>query len=156
MAAQDNLSKQQWNQSELTFQVHRGVTRKFKKDAPLGMHWSADPQVARRFAGSFGTVMHAEVPISAVETDSKRLSRAQVWQDSRDREMKRPEKEVPVKPGAKVKVTGISGPEADPVTGNWNGLRRNESPTFSSWVASKGSKRPARKRIYKNPKEMQA
>jgi hypothetical protein len=154
MAAEDNLSKQQWDQSELTFQVHRGVTRKFKKDAPLGMHWSADPQVARRFAGSFGTVMHAEVPISAVEMNTQKLSRAQV--DLRDKQMKRPEKEVPVKPGAKVKVTGISGPEADPVTGNWNGLRRNDSPTFSSWVAGKDSKRPARKRTYKNPKEMQA
>ena len=153
MAAENNLGRQ-WNQPELTFQVHRGVTRKFKKDAPLGMHWSADPQVARRFAGSFGTVMHAEVPISSVETDSKRLSRAQV--DMRDKEMKRPEKEIPVKPGSKVKVTGISGPEADPVTGNWNGLRRNESPTFSSWVASKDSKRPARRRTYKTPKEMQA
>jgi hypothetical protein len=153
MAAENNLGRQ-WNQPELTFQVHRGVTRKFRKDVPLGMHWSADPKVARRFAGSFGTVMHAEVPISAVETNSRKLSRAQV--DLNDKDIKSPEKEVPVKPGAKVKVTGISGPEADPVTGNWNGQRRNESPTFSSWVASKDSKRPARKRTYKTPKEMQA
>lgn len=157
MSAQDHLGRQ-WGQPELTFQVHRGVTRKFKKDAPLGMHWSADPKVARRFAGHFGSVMHAEVPISAVETNTHKLKRSFV--DTNDRTYKNPEKEIPVKSGAKVKVTGVTGPEADPITGKWNGSRNiklvNEHGIFDSETASKLKKRKPRNRIYKNPKEMQA
>jgi hypothetical protein len=48
-----NLGRQ-WQQPELSFTVHRGITRKPQKGRWLGMHWSADPQVARRFAGPFG------------------------------------------------------------------------------------------------------
>jgi hypothetical protein len=155
MSAQDNLGRQ-WQQPELSFTVHRGLTRKPQKGKELGMHWSADPAVARRFAGSFGHVLHGEVPMSAVETDSHTLQRAQVNSTDLERIIKSPEKEVPVKSGAKVHVTGVSGPEADKKTGNWNGQRRNETPTFSAWVENSKTKRPPRVRTYKKPKDMTA
>ena len=50
MSAQDHLGRQ-WQQPELSFPVHRGITRKPQKGRWLGMHWSADIKVARRFAG---------------------------------------------------------------------------------------------------------
>jgi len=142
MSAQDNLSGAQWHQPELTFPVHRGLTRKPTKGKELGMHWSADPHIAREFAGRFGSVIHGEVPMSAVETDTHTLRRARVF--DRASEKDHPEYEVPVKSGASVKVTKIEGPVADPKTGTWNGLR------------AAGTERPARKRSYKNSREMTA
>ena len=146
MSAQDNLGRQ-WQQPELSFTVHRGLTRKPQKGRWLGMHWSADPKVARGFAGPFGTVIHGEVPMSSVVTDTDKLRSYSVF--DRDAESKAPEKEVPVDIGKPVKVTGMTGPEADKKTGAWNG-RRNET------TSPLGAKRPPRKRTYKNPKEMTA
>jgi hypothetical protein len=148
MSAQDNLGRQ-WQQPELSFTVHRGITRKPQKGRWLGMHWSADPAVARKFAGPFGHVMHGEIPMSSVETDTNRLRSEQVLTPERDRSMSQPEKEVSATIGKPVKVTGKTGPEADPKTGAWNG-RRNES------TSPLGAKRPPRKRTYKKPKDMTA
>jgi hypothetical protein len=148
MTAQDNLGRQ-WQQPELSFTVHRGITRKPQKGRWLGMHWSADPKVARKFAGPFGHVIHGEIPMSSVETDTNRLRSEQVLTSERDRSMSQPEKEVSATIGKPVKVTGMTGPEADKKTGAWNG-RRNEI------TSPLGAKRPPRKRTYKNPKDMTA
>jgi hypothetical protein len=113
------------------------------------MHWSADPAVARKFAGPFGHVIHGEIPISSVETDSETLRRNAVFLPDNE-QGHRMEKEVSVTIGKPVKVTGITGPEADPKTGSWNG-RRNDG-----FMAASGAKRPARRRTYKNPKNMTA
>ena len=159
MAASDHLGPQ-WSQPELSFTVHRGLTRKPQTGRWLGMHWSADPAVARRFAGSFGHVVHAEVPMSSVETDPQTLSRERVIDDSKVKEPYKQEKEVPVTIGKPVKVTGVSGPEADKETGNWNGVRRTTpnsiTATTAEWQEAMKNKRPARKRTYKKPREMKA
>jgi hypothetical protein len=149
MSAQDNLGRQ-WQQPELSFTVHRGITRKPQKGRWLGMHWSADPQVARRFAGPFGHVIHGEVPMSSVETNPSRLRQEGVINDAHFIDPSKAEREVPVSTGKSMKVTGVTGPEADPKTGYWNG-RRNESAPSAS-----GAKRPPRKRTYKKPKDMTA
>lgn len=112
------------------------------------MHWSADPKVARGFAGPFGTVIHGEIPMSSVETNTDTLRSRSVFDTIADRKGA-PEKEVPARIGQPVKVTGMTGPEADKKTGAWNG-RRNET------TSPLGAKRPPRKRTYKKPKEMTA
>jgi hypothetical protein len=149
MSAQDNLGRQ-WQQPELSFTGYRGLTQKPKKEhglAGLGMHWSADPKVARKFAGPFGHVVHAEIPISSVETNTQVLRNNAVFLPDHEQGT-RMEKEIPVR--RTVKVTKIEGPEADKKTGAWNG-RRNEG-----FMGATGAKRPPRKRTYKNPKEMTA
>ena len=148
MSAQDNLGRQ-WQQPELSFTVHRGLTRKPAKGGWLGMHWSADPKVARGFAGPFGTVIHGEIPMSSVETNTDTLRSRSVFDTQADRKGT-PEKEIPAKIGQPVKVTGITGPEADKKTGAWNGLRHQD------YMAATGAKRPPRKRTYKKPKDMTA
>ena len=148
MSAQDNLGRQ-WQQPELSFTVHRGLTRKPQKGRWLGMHWSADPAVARKFAGPFGHVIHGEIPMSSVETDTNRLRSEQVFLPDNEQGT-RMEKEVSATIGKPVKVTGMTGPEADKKTGAWNG-RRNEG-----YMAASGAMRPPRKRTYKNPKDMTA
>jgi len=150
MSAQDNLGRQ-WQQPELTFEVHRGLTRRPQRGKELGMHWSADYKVARRFAGAFGTVIHGEVPMSAVETDSHTLQRNQV--DTTDRDFKQPEKEVPVKSGAKVKVTKVTGPLADKKTGAFYGVRNADPEDEATFWKPQ---RAPRKRTYKKPKDMTA
>jgi hypothetical protein len=86
--------------------------------------------------------------MSSVVTDTDKLRSYSVF--DRDAETKAPEKEVPVDIGKPVKVTGITGPEADKRTGSWNGLRHQD------YMAATGAKRPARKRTYKKPKDMTA
>jgi hypothetical protein len=107
MAAEDNLSH------ELFFEAHRGLRLRsgnnFTVDrSNLGTHWSADEGVARDFAGlnfqpDSGQVYHARVPMSSVNTDTESLKDAQVINH---RGTPYNEEEVPVKPGAKVLVTG--------------------------------------------------
>jgi hypothetical protein len=106
MSAEDNLSGAQWSQPELTFAVHRGVRTKPEKGKGLGMHWSADEHVAEDFSGinlhpEKSRVLHAEVPISSVQTDTETLHDLNAM-DHPD------EKEVTVVRGAPVKVTGVS------------------------------------------------
>ena len=151
MAASDHLGPQ-WSQPELSFTAYRGLTRKPKPEhglSGLGMHWSADPEVARRFAGHFGYVVHGEIPISSVETNTQTLSNNAVF-TSDHREGTQKEKEIPAGYLRPVKVTKVEGPEADKETGFWNGRRNEGSPSAT------GAKRPARKRTYKKPREMTA
>jgi len=113
MSAQDHLGRQ-WNQSELTFPIHRGLAPMFlsRSEDPelgksrVGVHWSASPTVAKTFAGENGfwgkgTVLHGSAPISHVETDVSTLKGREVNVEGNLRE-----KEVPIKKGAKVTVSG--------------------------------------------------
>ena len=145
-----NPSSGQWTQPELTTTVHRGLARKPTPGRELGMHWSADPAVARRFAGQFGTVVHGEVPISAIETDPHTLKRAAVFLD--DVGIKGPpEKEIPVKSGEAVKVTGTTG------GGNrWDPKFLDGLEGVDKAIAYNRVKTRQRKRTYKQPREMKA
>lgn len=125
-------SEGQWEQPELSGPVHRGLLNKPEAGKPLGMHWTADPSIARNmFATPFGSVVHAEVPLSSVETNTKVLNRWGV--SDAEQENANPEKEVPIKSGNSIKVTGVTGPS------------RRVSPT--KW-------KPGRTRRYNPPREM--
>lgn len=152
MAAQDNLS------NELFFKVHRGVnvsyphypqaggSSQYSLDSKnLGTHWSADADVAKEFANSpnsraltshwrtdHAKVIHADVPMSSVETDSEtmRLGGFANFSSQDPHE----EKEVMVKKGAPIKVTGITK------------LRQSKDRNEIK----------SRKRTYKKPREMSA
>jgi hypothetical protein len=102
--------------NELFFQVHRGLAyhrgEKTNKGA-LGMHWSATPWHAEerasrhlRYGGHKGEVWHGTASISAVETDTARLKeRGYAGFEGKD---PLGEKEVPLKEGAPVTVTGVT------------------------------------------------
>ena len=152
MAAQDNLS------NELFFKVHRGVnvsyphypeegkSSQYRLDSKnLGTHWSADADVAKEFANSpnsraltsywrtdHAKVIHADVPMSSVETDSETMRLGGFANFSRQDPHE--EKEVMVKKGAPIKVTGITK------------LRQSKDK----------SEVKSRKRTYKKPREMSA
>ena len=149
MSAQDHLGRQ-WQQPELSFTVHRGITRKPQKGRWLGMHWSADIKVARRFAGPFGHVIHGEIPMSSVETDPHTLSRERVIKDADFIDPTKAEKEVSATIGKPVKVTGMTGPLADKKTGAWNGLSNDGEFSPTRTYPS------ARTRTYKKPRDMKA
>jgi len=152
MAAQDNLS------NELFFKVHRGVNVSYphypEDDGPrcsgvdsknLGVHWSANEDVAKGFANSpnsrrtnpswrtdYAKVIHADVPMSSVETNTTTMAERgysnfggkDPWN----------EQEVMVKKGAPIKVTGITK------------LRQSKDKNEVK----------SRKRTYKIPREMSA
>jgi len=102
-------TESQWQQPELAFTVYRGLQTNPTKGRGLGMHWSASKTIAQDFAGPKGTVVHGEVPISSVETDTPTLKRNEVMIGDKGKNalgFVRREKEVPVKAGAKVTVTG--------------------------------------------------
>ena len=83
----------------------------------LGPHWSADKKVAHIFAvhpeagnGDYdhrsrlgGTIVHARVPMSSVETNTTRLREMGVQTHDSDLE-----KEVPLKREAPVEITGMT------------------------------------------------
>lgn len=103
--------------NELFFTAHRGLrlTGSEKSDKnELGMHWSADRDKADEFATKHmhwpewqhGETYHAQIPLSAVETDSQRLRDRGFANFSRTDPYG--EQEVPVKEGAPVKVTGVT------------------------------------------------
>ena len=105
MSAQDNLSQ------ELFFNAHRGIAvgkEGVEQKSGVGMHWSADQEIAKDFAvdntdrGYYEkpVVIHAQVPISSVETDTDALERFQVGGVFSG------EKEVPVERGNKLLITG--------------------------------------------------
>lgn len=126
MSASDNLS------NELFFQAHRGIntsyphypkqgkSSQYRLDSNnLGTHWSADEQVAKEFANSpnsraltsywrtnHAKVVHAEVPLSSVETDTATMQQGGFANFSRQDPHE--EKEVMVKEGAPIKVTGVT------------------------------------------------
>lgn len=113
MAAEDNLSQ------ELFFTAHRGIVAEDSKSvdqkAGVGMHWSADKSIAEDFAVDNNVpgitkpyVLHAEVPVSSVETDTDTLSAKDVGGDFSG------EKEVPVGEGQKIRITGRTTLRKDP------------------------------------------
>ena len=93
--------------NELFFEAHRGIQDKLDPKYGVGMHFSAEHSVARRFAfqntNSPGTIVHARIPISSVESDPKVLG-----QRGYDKDNKFAESEIPVKQGAPILVTGIT------------------------------------------------
>ena len=106
--------------NELFYDVHRGINTKSGArtvdKTNLGMHWSTSQDVAQHFANSsskypswasnHARVIHAQVPISSVETDDKTLQqRGFAGFKGKD---PLGEKEVPVREGAPVRVTGIT------------------------------------------------
>jgi hypothetical protein len=116
MAAEDNLSH------ELFFNVHRGIAavpKEIDQRRGIGMHWSADKDVALDFAvdntergRTKPIVFHGQVPISSVETDPSTL-----WKHRVIGEL---EKEVPVGLGKKMLITGRTTfrPEPEPPLSN--------------------------------------
>ena len=122
MSASDNLSQ------ELFHEVHRGVnlsyphypkagkSSQYKLDSKnLGTHWSVDEGVAKRFANKgeypdwrtdYARVVHAEIPMSSVETNEETMRQGGFANFSRQDPHN--EKEVMVKEGAPVKVTGLT------------------------------------------------
>jgi hypothetical protein len=140
MAAEDNLSH------ELFFDAHRGMKihsgNNFKiNHKELGMHWSADPEIATLFSNApstpeLGRVVSAKIPVSSVETNSQRLHDRMV-----DPHPESTEKEIPVKKGASVFVTGLTKFRED----TSDGVPRNFEKKLKS-----------RTRTYNPPREMKA
>ena len=105
MSAQDNLSQ------ELFFNAHRGIAvgkEGVDQKSGVGMHWSADQEIAKDFAvdntdrGYYEkpVVLHGQVPLSSVEMDTGTLQRKNVGGNFEG------EKEVPVQRGKKLLITG--------------------------------------------------
>lgn len=102
--------------NELFFPVHRGLAyqrgEKTNRGA-LGMHWSATPYHAEErasrhlhYGGHKGEVWHGTAALSSVEMDTNRLKeRGYAGFAGKD---PLGEKEVPLKEGAPVKVTGVT------------------------------------------------
>lgn len=127
--------------NELFFNVHRGLSaekERLNQKHHVGMHWSANDIIAEDFAVDNNEpgrtkpyIIHAEVPISSVETDSDTLYNRGVGGDFAG------EKEVPVKPGSPIRVTGRTT------------LRKDKSDSRYQYSKS-------RKRTYNPPREATA
>jgi len=118
--------------NELFFQAHRGVnlsyphypregkSSQYRLDTKnFGTHWSADEQVAKEFANhpssrsnepswrtDYARVVHAEIPMSSVETHTEKMKQGGFANFSR--QDPHGEAEVMTKEGAPVRVTGIT------------------------------------------------
>jgi hypothetical protein len=105
--------------NELFFPVHRGVWNSYITDHKLdknnlGVHWSADQKVAERFARAddkswrtkHAVVLHGEAPMSSVEMSTTNLIRRGFAGHGSQDPLN--EKEVQLKEGSKVKVTGMT------------------------------------------------
>jgi len=153
--------------NELFFEAHRGLKQSPSKDYGLGMHWSADKGVARGFSGGGKkhdpnawssstssqphTVIHAQVPISSVESDRKTMGQRGVFDrnssSSQFRGLAEHEKEISVKPGAPVMVTGVTR------------YRKIERPSQSPYAIpgiSKEVRTKPRTRTYNPPRMVKA
>lgn len=118
--------------NELFFQVHRGLvarnSSKLAQKTNVGMHWSADKAVAKEFAEDYVEpgfskpfILHGDVPVSSVETNTHVLESQKVGGDFSK------EKEVPVKPGSPVYITGRTSFRLDK-SGNYNPRKRTYNP----------------------------
>ena len=151
MSASEHLGRQ-WEQPELTHEIHRGLgSPTFNKTvggdgAPydpevgtngrVGIHWTPSPAVAKTFAGGTGFwgtghILHGLAPISATETRTKKLEAGQV-----DLTGKFGEKEVTLQKNAPVKITGKS--------------------TIKEVPGTNSTRHRVRKRTYNPPREMKA
>ena len=133
MAAEDNLSQ------ELFFNVHRGIVAGsggVDQKSGVGMHWSADKAIAEDFAVDNNVpgytkpyVLHAQVPLSSVETDTETLERKHVGG------LYSGEKEVPVGIGNKLRITGRTtlrqDKNAQDVTKNRNRYPKSRTRTYN-------------------------
>jgi hypothetical protein len=109
MSAQDNLSK------ELFFEAHRGLQTN-KPSGNLGAHWTTSPETARLFTIPLSgtpnahmrgkTIISANIPMSSVETNTKRLKNLDVL-DEENNPKYTSEDEVTVKSGAPVFVKSV-------------------------------------------------
>lgn len=103
----------QWSQPELSSTLHRGIVDHSvsHNKSTVGVHWTTDPDVAKRFATSnswfkTGKVFTAEVPISSLESNPDIMKqRGFAGFGGKD---PLNEKEVMVKEGAPVKVTKVT------------------------------------------------
>ena len=120
------------------FEAHRGIIGNLDPKYGLGMHFSRSEKKARWFASrqywTPGTVVHAKIPMSSVETDTKVLGQRGVLTSSTKDPLL--EEEVPVKQGSSVFVTGVT-------------KLRAEKP-------SSGGERKSRTRTYRTPRKMTA
>ena len=108
MSAQDHLN-------ELQFEAHRGLQTN-KPVGNLGAHWTTDPNTARMFTIPLSgtpnphlkgkTIISANIPMSSVETNTKRLKKLDVL-DKKGQPKHPGEDEVTVKAGAPVFVTSV-------------------------------------------------
>ena len=139
MAAEDNLSH------EMFFKVHRGIVAEngnVDQRSGVGMHWSADKSIAEDFAVDNNEpgrtkpyVLHAEVPVSSVETDANTLNKQKVGGVFSG------ENEVPVARGKQIRITGRTTLRKDPKIND--GKNRNRYPK-------------SRTRTYNPPREAKA
>lgn len=164
MSASDNLSQ------ELFFTAHRGLDVHPVKGLGLGTHWSARKEVAEEFAlprdmhsgdGQYyptghppQTVITAKIPMSSVETDTKKLIERQVL----DREAKvdfPEEDEIPVKPGATVHVESIKMDSPRTITAK---KAREAKTDEEAWKHERrlDKRNRTRTKRFNPPKEMQA
>jgi hypothetical protein len=136
--------------NELFFEAHRGLRFKGKETvdkSELGMHWSADRDKADEFATKHinwpkwerGETFHAQIPVSAVETNFTRL-RDEGFANFTGQDPLG-EKEVPVKEGAKIRVTGVT--------------KHRRVYNVKDQINS-GTQLKSRTRKYTPPREMQA
>lgn len=97
--------------NELFFNVHRGIAagkEGVEQKRGVGMHWSANQEIAKDFAvdntdrGYYEkpVVLHGQVPLSSVETNTDTLYNRHVGGNFEG------EKEVPVGAGRKLLITG--------------------------------------------------
>jgi len=150
MSAEDSLS-------QLQFEAHRGLsnTAPIKLRPDIGRHWSVQEDIANEladrqrsesyhheFTPEYRMVLHAKIPMGSVETKYSELHNRAVLSPRNLNE--NAEKEVPVKKGSPVFVTGITktykAPEFDPDSGKENAVRKIRTRT----------------RTYNPPREMQA
>ena len=94
--------------NNLSAELFRGVLTEPGQynDSNLGQHWTPSKKVAEVFArqgveeeSKEGTIFHAKVPFTSVETDHKTLEKMDLFS---------PEKEVPAKKGAPILLTGVT------------------------------------------------
>jgi len=150
MSAEDNLN-------QLQFEAHRALVhdRPINLRPDLGRHWSVQEDIANELADrqrsgynhdaytpEYRSVLHAQIPMGSVETKYSHLRNYAVLSPKNLNE--NAEKEVPVKKGAPVFVTGITktykAPEFDPDSGKENAARKMRTRT----------------RTYNPPRQMQA
>jgi hypothetical protein len=137
--------------NELFFEAHRGLRLKGKEKVnkdELGMHWSADRDKADEFATKHinwpewehGKTYHAQIPVSAVETGFTRLRDSGFANFAGKDPLG--EKEVPVKEGATVKVTGVTS--------------HRRTYLGPNKTVNQGTALKSRTRRYNPPREMKA
>lgn len=142
--------------NELFFNVHRGLSQPspvpIKKE--LGTHWTTEEGIAHELADrqrtgydyhynpEYRTVIHARAPISSVEHDVSTLEKGHVFSPTNLN--KNIEKEVPIKKGAPLLVTGMTKRYSEPLV---------DADTGS---VVENRKTRTRKRTFNPPREMRA